>query len=108
MAPDSVTIIGQAVAADARKRQPSDLERTLATRMLAGIEIEAGQLLTTGCDPSEEVEPLTYERIAEMAGRVGRVAAEDEIRERFSILADIPPTPPMRRDELLKAMMMSC
>lgn len=71
MTPESVTIIGKAVSADAESRQPSGIERALASSMLEPVESEAAQLLTAGCEPGEEVEPLTPERIAEMADRLG-------------------------------------
>jgi len=69
--PDSVTIIGKAVSADAKGRQPSRAERALAASMLESAESEAGQLLTAGCEPGEEVEPLTPERVVEMVDRLG-------------------------------------
>lgn len=71
MTPDSVTIIGKAVSADAKGRQPSRVERALAASMLESAESEAGQLLTAGCEPGEEVEPLTPERVVEMVDRLG-------------------------------------
>lgn len=71
MTPESVTIIGKAVSADAKGRQPSRIERALAASMLESVESEAGRLLTAGSEPGEEVEPLTPERVAEMADRLG-------------------------------------
>tara|TARA_B100000929_G_scaffold106757_1_gene84506 strand:- start:723 stop:1049 length:327 start_codon:yes stop_codon:yes gene_type:complete len=68
---NSVTTIGKAVAADAKSRQSSGIERTLAARMRGAVESEADQLLTTGCMPAEEAVSLTRERFSEMANRLG-------------------------------------
>ncbi|WP_062359788.1 hypothetical protein [Vreelandella aquamarina] len=58
MIPESVTIIGKAVSADAKARQPSGIERALAASMLDSVESEAGKLLTP-------------ERIGEMIENLG-------------------------------------
>lgn len=71
MTPESVTVIGKAVSADAKGRQSSRVERALAASMFESVESEAGRLLTTGSEPVEEVEPVTPERVAEMADRLG-------------------------------------
>ncbi|PAU79213.1 hypothetical protein [Halomonas salipaludis] len=100
--------IAATVGAQARSRQPGDIERALAARVFGAVDDEAGQLLTTGCEPVEETEPLTLERLTEMV---------DRLRLRNQSESPFPPSHPLhgaweiterRRRDWLMAVDPSC